>query len=92
MIMALGDVRVAVGLRVGMAQDLAVAGFSLPQIMRAARWTDPKMPAIYIKNLKASESAVARLHELWAAGGDRVDGPLDCYDLLSSYHAVRFGT
>ena len=52
MILALGDVRVAVGLRVGMAQDLAVAGFSLPQIMRAARWTDPKMPAIYIRNLK----------------------------------------
>ena len=55
-------------LRIGMAQDLAVAGFSLPMIMSAGRWKTPEMPAYYIRGLVPEEFAVARLHEMWAPG------------------------
>ena len=79
-------------MRIGMAQDLAVSGFSLPLIMRAGRRDGPKMPALYIRNLKVSESAVAQLHKMWASDLTRVDRTMDPYDVLSSYHAVHFGT
>ena len=31
--------------RVGMSQDLAAAGFALPELMTAGRWKSPRMPA-----------------------------------------------
>ena len=39
-------------MRIGMAQELAVAGFGLVLIMRAGRWETPGMPAYYIRGLK----------------------------------------
>ena len=77
-------------MRVGMAQELAVAGFGLVLIMRAGRWESPKMPALYIRELKVDETAVAVLHRLWAEGRARVDANSRGYDVLSTYSAVRY--
>ena len=79
-------------MRIGMAQELAVAGFGLVLIMLAGRWETPGMPAYYIRGLKVSESAVAELHRMWADGRRRVEREAKGYDVLSTYHAVRYGT
>ena len=50
-------------LRIGMAQDLARLGASLPQIQEAGRWKDPKMPADYIRSIHSGHTAVAKLEE-----------------------------
>ena len=77
-------------MRVGMGQELAVAGFGLVLIMRAGRWESPGMPALYIRGLKVDETAVAELHRLWAEGMARVDANAKGYDVLSTYNAVRY--
>ena len=77
-------------MRVGMACELAVAGFGLVLIMRAGRWESPEMPALYIRGLKVDETAVAVLHRLWAEGKARVDANARGYDVLSTYNAVRY--
>ena len=38
--------------RIGMAQEIALAGFGLSMITQAGRWGDPKMPRYYIRQLK----------------------------------------
>ena len=78
-------------LRIGMAQDLAVAGFSLPMIMSAGRWKLPEMPAYYIRGLVPEEFAVARLHEMWHRGEERAERDVRPYDVLSTYHGLRVG-
>ena len=50
--------------RIGQALDLALANFSLVQIMNAGRWRSPEMPAYYIRKLEAKRNAVARLYDL----------------------------
>ena len=77
--------------RVGMAQDLAVAGFSLVQIMQAGRWDNPQMPAYYIRNLAVSDGAVARWHgrRAGALGVDEDD--LTSYGLTGPYVGARLG-
>ena len=45
-----------------------------------------------IRGLKVSESAVAELHRMWADGRRRVEREAKGYDVLSTYHAVRYGT
>ncbi|WP_419917486.1 tyrosine-type recombinase/integrase [Candidatus Poriferisocius sp.] len=46
--------------RVGMAQDLAKAGLSLPTIMQAGRWESPRMVSLYTRQITAAEGAVAQ--------------------------------
>ena len=46
--------------RIGMAQDLARLGALLPEIQDAGRWSDPSMPARYIRSIDAGKSAVAK--------------------------------
>lgn len=58
--------------RIGMAQELALAGFELSMILRAGRWNHPQMPWYYIRELKAHESAVAKLHRVIANGTHKV--------------------
>ncbi len=77
--------------RIGMAQELAVAGFGLALIMQAGRWASPEMPAYYIRGLKASESAEAELHRMMADRRFRAEEDAKGYDVLSTYYAVRFG-
>ena len=76
-------------MRIGMAQELAVAGFGLTMIMNAGRWDSPEMPTYYTRGLKAPESAVALLHRMLADGRHRVDEEMKGFDVLSSYHKVR---
>ena len=78
-------------LRIGMSQDLAVAGFSLPMIMRAGRWKTPEMPAHYIQGLVPEEFAIARLHEMWHRGEQRTERDLIPYDVLWTYQGLRVG-
>ena len=75
-------------LRIGMAQDLAVAGFSLPMIMSAGRWKLPEMPAYYIRGLVPEEFAIARLHEMWHRGEERVERDMRAYDVLWTYQGL----
>ena len=47
--------------RVGASQDMVAAGFSLPEIMQAADWKSPAMPARYSAHLGARRGAAAKL-------------------------------
>ena len=49
--------------RIGMAIDLARAGYSLPAIQEAGRWQSPSMPAYYIRGVAAGQGAVADWHK-----------------------------
>ena len=77
-------------MRVGMAQELAVAGFGLVLIMLAGRWENPGMPARYIRKLKLSEGAVARLSRAREAGLTRVKQNDRGCDVLATFDYVRF--
>ena len=48
--------------RIGMAQDLASAGFTVLQVMAAGRWKNPRMPAYYIRNIELMDGAVAQYY------------------------------
>lgn len=50
--------------RVGVAQDMAAAGFGLAEIMQAGRWKSPAMPARYSENQQARRGAAAKLAAL----------------------------
>jgi site-specific recombinase XerC len=47
--------------RIGAAQDLQVDGASLPAIMASGRWSSPRMPNLYTRNLDAKDSAMAQM-------------------------------
>ena len=55
--------------RIGMAQDLAAHGISLPELMQAGRWADSSMPARYIRRQIAARGGVAKYY------GAQADGP-----------------
>ena len=48
--------------RIGMAHDLARAGFGIVDIMQVGRWKSPDMPAYYVRGIEAGNSAVARYY------------------------------
>lgn len=48
--------------RIGMAQDLTVAGVGLPALMVAGRWKSERMPAYYARAVSAGLGAVARYY------------------------------
>ena len=47
--------------RVGLNQDLFASGEDLAGIMDALRWTSPRMPLAYNRNLAAEAGAIRRL-------------------------------
>ncbi len=49
--------------RVGAAQDLAAAGFGLPEILIAGGWRSPTMVGRYTEHLAARSGAMAKLAE-----------------------------
>ena len=49
--------------RVGFAQDLVEAGFELPSIMQAGRWSSPEMPARYASKVAPKRNAAAKFYE-----------------------------
>ena len=50
--------------RVGTAQDMVAAGFSLAEIMQAGGWKTPDMIARYSEHLQARNGASAKLAAL----------------------------
>ena len=48
--------------RIGMAQDLARFGVTLPALMEAGRWKSPTMPAYYTRSQAAGQGAVAQFY------------------------------
>ena len=49
--------------RIGAAQDLALDGYSLPNIQHTGRWKSPAMVARYIRNITATNSAMAQFRK-----------------------------
>lgn len=47
--------------RIGACHDLTAAGFALPQVMQAGRWSSPDMPAHYSRKLAAKRGPMAEL-------------------------------
>ena len=78
-------------LRIGMAQDMTVAGCSLPMIMKAGRWKSTGMPAYYIEGLLPEEFATARLAEMRRRGEQRTERDLTPFDAGLLYQALRLG-
>ena len=48
--------------RVGMAQDLAIAGVSLAELMTVGRWKSAEAAFIYIRHVSGGDGAVAQYH------------------------------
>ena len=48
--------------RIGMAHDLAKAGFGITDIMQVGRWKSSAMPAYYVRCIEEGKSAVARYY------------------------------
>ena len=47
--------------RIGVAQDMVTAGFSLPEIMQAGGWQSPEMVSRYSEHLQVRSGAAAKL-------------------------------
>ena len=47
--------------RIGVAQDMVAAGFSLPEIMQAGGWQSPEMVSRYSEHLQVRSGAAAKL-------------------------------
>ena len=78
--------------RIGMAQDLARASVSLPNMMLAGRWKDPAMPGHYIRNILAASGAVAEWYARDPERGRIRVNPLDSYGDVPRYTGERVGT
>ncbi len=49
-------------LRIGLAQDLAAEGATMPTLMLAGRWTKPETVFRYIKHIAADQTPLAQYH------------------------------
>ena len=78
-------------MRIGAAQDLAVAGFGLSMIMQAGRWESPSQVKYYIRGITVAEGAMAELQRMLADGRHKVDVNARGYDVMSAFHAVKYG-
>ena len=47
--------------RIGVAQDMVSAGFSLPEIMLSGGWKSPEMVSRYSEHLQVRKGAAAKL-------------------------------
>ena len=78
-------------MRIGAAQDLAMAGFGLSMIMQAGRWVSPSQVKYYIREITVAEGAMAELQRMLADGRHKVDVNARGYDVMSAFHAVKYG-
>ena len=78
--------------RIGMAQDLARAGYSLLALMKEGRWRNSATPAYYIRNISVGQGAVAGWYGQDTSRGQIMEKPLSSYGLVSPYMGARFGT
>ena len=78
-------------MRIGGAQELARAGFGLSMIMQAGRWESPGQVKLYIREITVAEGAMAELQRMLADGRHKVDVNSRGYDIMSAFHAVKYG-
>ena len=78
-------------MRVGGAQELCMAGFSLPMIMLAGRWSDVQTVKLYVRNISVQDSAMAKLQRMLLNGDNRLGPEARGADVMSCYNTVRFG-
>ena len=78
-------------MRIGGAQELARAGFGLSMIMQAGRWESPEQVRLYIRGITVAEGAMAELQRMLVDGRHKVDVNARGYDVMSAFHAVKYG-
>ena len=76
-------------MRIGGAQALAHAGFSLPMIMLAGRWSSPDQPNDYIRNIMVLDSAMAVMQRMVSTGKHRLGPDARGIDVMFNYDLVR---
>ena len=77
-------------MRIGGAQELCLAGFELPMIMLAGRWSTVQTVKLYVRNIAVQHSAMARLQRMLLNGEHRLGPEARGADVMSCYNMVRF--
>ena len=77
-------------MRVGGAQELCMAGFELPMIMLAGRWSSVQTVKLYVRNIAVQDSAMARLQRMVLNGEIRLGPEARGADVMSCYNIVKF--
>ena len=77
-------------MRIGGAQELCLAGFELPMIMLAGRWSDVKTVKLYVRNIAVQHSAMAKLQRMLLNREHRLGPEARGADVMSCYNMVRF--
>ena len=77
-------------MRVGGAQELCIAGFELPMIMLAGRWSTVETVKLYVRNIAVQHSAMARLQRMLLNGEHRLGPEARGADVMSCYNIVKF--
>ena len=76
-------------MRIGGAQELCMAGFSLPMIMLAGRWRDVQTVKLYVREIAVQDLAMAVLQRMLLNGEHRLGPKARGADVMSCYNAVR---
>ena len=77
-------------MRIGGAQELCRAGFKLPMIMLAGRWSTVQTVKLYVRNIAVQDSAMAKLQRMLLNGEHRLGPEARGADVMSCYNMVRF--
>ena len=77
-------------MRIGGAQELCLAGFELPMIMLAGRWSTVQTVKLYVRNIAVQDSAMAKLQRMLLNGEQRLGPEARGADVMSCYNMVRF--
>ena len=77
-------------MRIGGAQELCMAGFELPMIMLAGRWSTVQTVTLYVRNIAVQHSAMAKLQRMLLNGEHRLGPEARGADVMSCYNMVRF--
>ena len=77
-------------MRIGGAQELCMAGFELPMIMLAGRWSTVQTVKLYVRNIAVQHSAMAKLQRMLLNGEHRLGPEARGADVMSCYNTVRF--
>ena len=76
-------------MRIGSAQDLALFGFSLLDIMLAGRWSNPEIVRSYVRNIKVREGAMATMQRMIAKGEVRLRPDMRGIDVMKNFGRMR---
>ena len=76
-------------MRIGGAQELCMAGFELPMIMLAGRWSTVQTVKLYVRNIAVQHSAMARLQRMLLNGEHRLGPEARGADVMSCYNMIR---